>query len=135
MMFVPHRKHASGLPRLVTTIALLHFLPLHVFTLSANVIGYSAQRLGFEVDNRRVGVRFPPGAEVFPFSTASRPILKLQDTYSIRSLCLSSVKRPKSRSKVKNARFEVFTEVTMKNAAFWDVTPCGSCKNPRFRGT
>jgi hypothetical protein len=26
-------------------------------------------------------------------------------------------------------RFEAFTAVTMKNAIFWDVTPCGSCKN------
>jgi hypothetical protein len=25
--------------------------------------------------------------------------------------------------------FEVFTAVTMKNCVFWDVTPCGSCKN------
>jgi hypothetical protein len=32
-------------------------------------------------------------------------------------------------------RFEVFTAVTMKNGVFWDVTPCGSCKNQRFRGT
>jgi hypothetical protein len=31
-------------------------------------------------------------------------------------------------------RFEVFTVVTMKNAVFWDVTPCGSCKNQRLRG-
>jgi hypothetical protein len=23
----------------------------------------------------------------------------------------------------------------MKNAAFWDVTPCGCCKNRRFGGT
>jgi hypothetical protein len=23
----------------------------------------------------------------------------------------------------------------MKNAVFWDVTPCGSCKNSRFEGT
>jgi hypothetical protein len=30
-------------------------------------------------------------------------------------------------------RFEVFTAVTMKNGVFWDVTPCGSCKNRRFR--
>jgi hypothetical protein len=27
-------------------------------------------------------------------------------------------------------RFEVFTVVSMKNGVFWDVTPCGSCKNP-----
>jgi hypothetical protein len=32
-------------------------------------------------------------------------------------------------------RFEVFTVVTMKNAVFWDVTPCRSCKNRRFGGT
>jgi hypothetical protein len=32
-------------------------------------------------------------------------------------------------------RFEVFTAVTMKNAVFWDVTSCGSCKNRRFEGT
>jgi hypothetical protein len=31
--------------------------------------------------------------------------------------------------------FEVFTAVTMKNGIFWDVTPCGSCKNRRFGGT
>jgi hypothetical protein len=30
---------------------------------------------------------------------------------------------------------EVFTAVTMKNAVFWDVTPCGSYKNGRFGGT
>jgi hypothetical protein len=24
---------------------------------------------------------------------------------------------------------------TTKNGVFWDVTPCGSCKNRRFRGT
>jgi hypothetical protein len=32
-------------------------------------------------------------------------------------------------------RFEVFTAVTMKNGVFWNVTPCGSCKNRRFGGT
>jgi hypothetical protein len=32
-------------------------------------------------------------------------------------------------------RFEVFTAVTMKNAVFWDVTPCRSCVNRRFGGT
>jgi hypothetical protein len=32
-------------------------------------------------------------------------------------------------------RFEFFTAVTMKNGAFWGVTPCGSCKNQRFGGT
>jgi hypothetical protein len=26
---------------------------------------------------------------------------------------------------------KVFTAVTMKNGVFWDVTPCGSCKNRR----
>jgi hypothetical protein len=31
--------------------------------------------------------------------------------------------------------FEVFTAVTMKNVLFWDVIPCGSCKNRLFGGT
>jgi hypothetical protein len=31
-------------------------------------------------------------------------------------------------------KFEVFTEVTMKNAVSWDVTPCGSYKNRRLEG-
>jgi acyl-[acyl carrier protein]--UDP-N-acetylglucosamine O-acyltransferase len=30
------------------------------------------------------------------------------------------------------AKFEVFTAVTMKNGFFWDVTPCGSCRNRSF---
>jgi hypothetical protein len=25
-----------------------------------------------------------------------------------------------------------FTAVTMRNGVFWDVTPCGSCKDRRF---
>jgi hypothetical protein len=32
-------------------------------------------------------------------------------------------------------RFEVFTAVTVKNGVFWDVTPCGYCKNRRCGGT
>jgi hypothetical protein len=34
-----------------------------------------------------------------------------------------------------NVRFEVFTAVTMKKGVFWDVTPCGSLRNQRVRGT
>jgi hypothetical protein len=29
-------------------------------------------------------------------------------------------------------RYEVFRAVTLKNAVFWDVTPCDSCWNRRF---
>jgi hypothetical protein len=32
-------------------------------------------------------------------------------------------------------KFEILSEVTIKNAAFWDVTLCGSCKDRRFGGT
>jgi hypothetical protein len=31
--------------------------------------------------------------------------------------------------------FEVFTAVTMKNAVFWDVAPCGYIINRHFEGT
>jgi hypothetical protein len=40
-----------------------------------------------------------------------------------------------SETKINSVRFEVFTAVAMKNAVFWDVTPCGPCKNRRFAGT
>jgi hypothetical protein len=33
-----------------------------------------------------------------------------------------------------SVRFEVFTAATMRNGVFWDVTPCGSCKNRRLGG-
>jgi hypothetical protein len=33
-----------------------------------------------------------------------------------------------------NVGFEVFTAMTMKNGVFWDVTPCGSCKNLLHQG-
>jgi hypothetical protein len=36
---------------------------------------------------------------------------------------------------VKYVRSVVFTAVTMKNAIFWDVMPCGSCKNRHCGGT
>jgi hypothetical protein len=39
------------------------------------------------------------------------------------------MKMPSSRM-LRRVALEVFTAVTMKNAVFWDVTPCGSCKNP-----
>jgi hypothetical protein len=34
-----------------------------------------------------------------------------------------------------HVRFEVFTAMIMKNGVFWDVTPCGSCKNRPFGET
>jgi hypothetical protein len=34
-----------------------------------------------------------------------------------------------------HVRFEVFTAVAMKNAVFWGVTPCDSCKNRCFGET
>jgi hypothetical protein len=34
-----------------------------------------------------------------------------------------------------SVKFEVFTVVIMENGVFWDVTPCGACKNRRFGGT
>jgi hypothetical protein len=34
-----------------------------------------------------------------------------------------------------DVRFEFFTAATVKNAVFWQVTPCSSCENRRFGGT
>jgi hypothetical protein len=48
---------------------------------------------------------------------------------------LMSNKNMKGKLWIRNVRFEVFTAVTTKNGVFWDVTPCGSCKNRLFAGT
>jgi hypothetical protein len=32
-------------------------------------------------------------------------------------------------------QFVIVETMNVKNVVFWDVTPCGSCKNRRFRGT
>jgi hypothetical protein len=64
--------------------------------------------------------------------TSPRPLFTFlslyQSNFAVR-FCLC----PKNLNIV--VRFEVFTAVTMKNGVFWDVTPCGSCKNRRFGGT
>jgi hypothetical protein len=55
----------------------------------------------------------------------SEPMRDKFTTISVRACRLRSF----------HVRFEVFTAVTMKNGVFWDVTPCGPCKNRRFVGT
>jgi hypothetical protein len=33
------------------------------------------------------------------------------------------------------AQQQLYNNPQLKNGVFWDVTPCGSCKNRRFGGT
>jgi hypothetical protein len=70
---------------------------------------------------------------------AISPILVTLMTKAIRSLETSVLARTTrliiSENDILHVRFEVFTAVTMKNGVFWDVTPCGSCKNRRFGRT
>jgi hypothetical protein len=35
----------------------------------------------------------------------------------------------------RDGEISVATVLAMNNRVFWDVTPCGSCKNRRFGGT
>jgi hypothetical protein len=52
------------------------------------------------------------------------------------SSCVMSASSLKLNTKGSDdLRFEVLTAVTMKNGVFWNITPCGSCKNRRFGGT
>jgi hypothetical protein len=55
-----------------------------------------------------------------------------QGTPSSTRRYLVSRVAPRQETNIRNVRFEVFTAVTMKNGVFWDVTPCGCCKNRRF---
>jgi hypothetical protein len=53
----------------------------------------------------------------------------------MKKLNIASAKRLVLQSIKIHVRFEVFTAVTMENGVFWDVTPCGPCKNQRLGGT
>jgi hypothetical protein len=62
----------------------------------------------------------------------THPLTKLRPTSlelnSVELKLIAHESRPVEH-KGSYVRFKVFTAVTMKNAVFWDVTPCGSCKN------
>jgi hypothetical protein len=61
-----------------------------------------------------------PSSRCFHFTWRHRVLFALVLTYT---LIQSTEKYP---------GFQVFTAVTMKNAVFRDVAPCGSCKSRRF---
>jgi hypothetical protein len=46
---------------------------------------------------------------------------------------LNSCEVSKNSSGLLSGRYE--NKLIIKNGVFWDVTPCGSCKNLRFGGT
>jgi hypothetical protein len=74
----------------------------------------------------------------FPFINARR-VSPQHCAEWCAGLHVKSLPIPARSEMVKHLRerlgFEVFSAVTMKNAVFWDVTPCGSCENRRFVGT
>jgi hypothetical protein len=63
----------------------------------------------------------------------------LPDKKKVRSILNLLFENDKERSQsldqALNISFEVFTAVTMKNGVFWDVSPCGCCKNRRSSET
>jgi hypothetical protein len=64
-----------------------------------------------------------------------RDQLQRKSTYGQRTLVSLSQRNPETKiTSTEVVRFEVFRALTMKNTIFWDVTPCGSCRNRRFGG-
>jgi hypothetical protein len=61
--------------------------------------------------------------------TTDRRVRLKQGVYYTQNLVYKLVNR------YSHVIFGVFTVVTMKNSVFWDVKPCGSCKNRCFGGT
>jgi hypothetical protein len=50
-------------------------------------------------------------------------------------VCLFSFSQYLSLGMLVAGALSAETEYIMKNGVFWDVTPCGSCKNRRFGGS
>jgi hypothetical protein len=44
------------------------------------------------------------------------------------------VSRNKQRETGQSIRAPTVNSISVKNCVFWDITPCGSCKNRRFGG-
>jgi hypothetical protein len=71
-----------------------------------------------------------------PIQTLINPNANTDPNSSTRHQWIQEAKHTYNYSKQnKKGRFEVFTAVSMINCVFWDVTPYGSCKNPRFGRT
>jgi hypothetical protein len=68
----------------------------------------------------------------FPFHLTTLLWVSVEDRISYILLLVDMVASSLDPERV---RFEIFTAVTIKNAVFWDVTPCGSCRDSSFEGT
>jgi hypothetical protein len=96
--------------------AVLKYLPVptrYIFSLEVVIVAYFKQHVLGETKS-------PKSAVMYGLQAESRTRLL-------------SVKHKLNRYIF--VRFDVFTAVTMKNAVFWDVTPCRYCVNRRFGGT
>jgi hypothetical protein len=65
--------------------------------------------------------------DLFPSSGEGR------ETHTLLGLCESIFKIWMNIVRILDFRFS--RRLTMKNVVYWDVTPCGSCKDRRFEGT
>jgi hypothetical protein len=101
--------NTNGLPRSVAGIA-LHFICRWWSYLTGNTLVDLHSLIRRSVPSLYVDVRTSTGNTYDPL----RPIMEMGFLF---------------------IRFEAFTAMAMKNGVFWDVTPCGSCKNRRFGGT
>jgi hypothetical protein len=59
----------------------------------------------------------------------------LKQTVRVTALKICIDVKTKPKINFSSVRFEFFTAVAIKNAVFWNITPCGSSNNRRFRGT
>jgi hypothetical protein len=62
-------------------------------------------------------------------------LMKGQEVLGKTNCLLSFDTHRHTNNKMICVRFKVFTTVTMKNAVFLDVKPCGSCEDRGFGGT
>jgi hypothetical protein len=95
----------------------------------------ASKEVGLEVIIRKIGNRSFENVSQFKYlgMTATNQNLiqeEIKRRLNSGNACYNSVQKL-----LFSVRFEVFTAVTMKNDVFWDVTPCGSCKNQCFGGT
>jgi hypothetical protein len=132
------------LSQMLLPIALQELLPIFTATLTANTEGKSF--LWTEAQTLRKHLRSYPQAPKAPFLRLFAPNVLTEYSRVLNSLLTASIlskvaclfatvsacmfDRSERRLFVSTPRANSI--VSMKNDVFWDVTPCGSCKNRQF---
>jgi hypothetical protein len=114
---------------------IITFLPLTLLQPSVCYKGWERRlsRIKGSLDLRRILFRLPTKRNICKYWLPR--FVPGQKFFKRRESCLSTITTVQQQSFYVSMGEHRKTFYVIKNSVFWDVTPCGSCKNRRFGGT